>query len=72
MELAKTGDIGKICVPNALATFKEYLNDFASPETKAIAENFLKEEMEELPVSTKKKVVKMIERVDNGERDVFF
>lgn len=41
MELAKSGNIGKICTPNALATFQEYLNDFASNETKVIAENFL-------------------------------
>lgn len=40
MELAKSGNIGKICTPNALATFQEYLNDFASNETKVIAEDF--------------------------------
>ena len=31
MELAKSGNIGKICAPNGMATFEEYLNDFASP-----------------------------------------
>jgi len=72
MELAKTGNIGKICVPNALATFKEYLNDFASDETKEAAENFLEEEIKKVEGTTRNKVDKMIERVDNGERDVFF
>ncbi|MBI9073401.1 MAG: [FeFe] hydrogenase H-cluster radical SAM maturase HydG [Melioribacteraceae bacterium] len=72
MALAKTGKIGKLCAPNALATFKEYLNDFASEETKKTAlaaiEKFIKNEDEAL----QNKINKMIERVDKGERDVFF
>jgi 2-iminoacetate synthase len=72
MELAKTGNIGKICVPNALATFKEYLNDFASEETKETAKEFLEEEIEKVEGTTRNKVDKMIDRVDKGERDVFF
>ncbi|UCH65958.1 MAG: [FeFe] hydrogenase H-cluster radical SAM maturase HydG [Ignavibacterium sp.] len=72
MELAKTGNIGKICVPNALATFKEYLNDFASEETKETAREFLDEEIKKVEGATRNKVDKMIDRVDKGERDVFF
>jgi 2-iminoacetate synthase len=72
MELAKTGTIGKICVPNALTTFKEYLNDFASDETKKTSEEFLKKEIEKVKQPTRDKVEKMIARVDEGERDVFF
>jgi 2-iminoacetate synthase len=72
MELAKTGNIGKICVPNALATFKEYLNDFASEETKETAKEFLEEEIEKVEGTTRNKVDKMSDRVDKGERDVFF
>ena len=34
MDLAKPGLIQKFCQPNALVTFKEYLEDYASPETK--------------------------------------
>jgi len=72
MELAKTGNIGKICVPNAISTFKEYVNDFASPETKEVALNLLNEEINSIDGVTKSKVEKMIERVDAGERDVYF
>lgn len=72
MALAKTGNIGKICVPNALATFEEYLNDFASDETVKQGKEFLESEIERQNEQTKKKVRQMIERVDNGERDVFF
>jgi len=72
MELAKSGNIGKLCVPNALATFKEYAIDFASKETKEAAEKFITNEIENLDGATKRKTEEMIKKVDNGERDVFF
>lgn len=71
MELAKSGNIGKICVPNALATFKEYLNDFALDETKVVGEKFLDEEVEKSNGTIKNKTKVMIERVDEGERDIY-
>jgi 2-iminoacetate synthase len=71
MELAKSGSIGKICVPNAMATFEEYLNDFASDGTKDIGKNFLDDELGKIEGVTKKKTIKMIERVDKGERDIY-
>jgi len=72
MELAKSGNIGKICVPNAISTFQEYVNDYASVETKRTAEVFIKNEIESKESVTKKKIYNMLERVNNGERDVFF
>ena len=71
MELAKSGNIGKLCTPNALASFKEYLNDFASIDTKNIAEEFMEKEIEEINGTTRKKVEKMIAQVNAGERDVY-
>lgn len=72
MEFAKSGTIGLMCVPNAISTFQEYANDFASGETKQAAESFIKNEMEKLEGATKHKTEKMVERVNNGEKDVFF
>jgi 2-iminoacetate synthase len=72
MELAKSGDIGKLCVPNAISTFKEYLIDYASDETKSVADKFVENEIEKLSGTTKTKTEKMINRVKDGERDVFF
>ncbi|MDP4192905.1 MAG: [FeFe] hydrogenase H-cluster radical SAM maturase HydG, partial [Bacteroidota bacterium] len=72
MELAKSGDIGKICVPNALSTFKEYLIDFASDGTSSVGEEFLNEQISRVNGTTNSKIKKMIERVENGERDVYF
>jgi len=72
MELAKSGNIGKLCVPNAISTFKEYTNDFASTETKIVADEFIQNETEKLEGATKHKTENMLERVNSGERDVFF
>ena len=72
MELAKSGNIGKLCVPNALSTFKEYSNEFASAATKETAEKFIIKEIEGLDGATKRKTDEMIKRVNGGERDVFF
>jgi 2-iminoacetate synthase len=33
MDLAKPGLIKQFCLPNAMLTFKEYLEDYATPET---------------------------------------
>lgn len=38
MHLVKSQQIGNCCDPNALMTLKEYLEDYASPETRAKGE----------------------------------
>ncbi|KAF0152564.1 MAG: thiamine biosynthesis protein ThiH [Ignavibacteria bacterium] len=72
MEFAKSGTINLMCVPNAISTFQEYTNDFASEATKETAEAFIKSETEKLKGATKLKTEKMVKRVNNGEKDVFF
>ena len=72
MELAKSGKIGEICTPNALATFKEYLLDFASDTYSEKSENELLRQVENLPEKERRATKKMIEKLNNGERDVFF
>jgi 2-iminoacetate synthase len=42
MDLAKPGLIKEYCMPNAIFTFREYLNDFATPETKEKGMKLLK------------------------------
>jgi len=72
MELAKAGNIGKLCVHNAISTFKEYANDFASVETKIVANTFIQNEIEKFNGTTKHKTEEMLKRVNNGEKDVYF
>ena len=43
MDLARPGEIKDHCQPNALATFREYLDDFASPETRAAGEAMIRD-----------------------------
>ena len=44
MRLAKSGQIGNVCQPNALMTLKEYLLDYASPDTRKIGEEVIRRE----------------------------
>jgi 2-iminoacetate synthase len=71
MELAKSGNIGKICEPNAIVTFEEYLNDFANDETKKLGKEFIQNELEKMPEKIRKKTDEMLKRLDEGERDVY-
>ena len=72
MELARSGNIGKLCVPNAISTFDEYLIDYASDSTKKVGGDFVTREIEKLDGVTKSKTLKMQERVESGERDVYY
>ena len=51
MEYAIPGFIQNMCTPNALLTLQEYLSDFASPETKAVGEALIQEEVAKLSQS---------------------
>jgi len=49
MSLCKTGQILNCCHPNALMTLAEYLEDYASPETKAKGYRMIDEELTKIP-----------------------
>ncbi len=75
MDLLRSGKEGNFCKLNAVLTFKEWLLDFASPETRRIGEELLKKEQEEI----KQKLPGIydtfkdyIQRIENGERDLYF
>ncbi|MBD3410381.1 MAG: [FeFe] hydrogenase H-cluster radical SAM maturase HydG, partial [Ignavibacteriales bacterium] len=71
MELAKSGAIGKICGPNALITFKEYLIDYGSEETKREGEAFIQKELAKQPDATRRKIEEAMAKLEAGEHDVF-
>ncbi len=48
MSLVKSGQIANCCLPNALMTLKEYLEDYASPETCRKGEEVIKRELEHI------------------------
>ncbi len=49
MSLCKSGQILNCCHPNALMTLSEYLEDYASPETKAIGYDMIARELGRIP-----------------------
>lgn len=72
MSITKQGKIHNLCMPNAILTFKEYLLDYASPETRAEASYLIDKELMALPnEQVREKVKGMLERIEAGERDLF-
>lgn len=74
MDLLRDGTEGKFCKLNAILTFREWLDDFASEETKKIAEPVIKQEIAEVQEKMPKMYPKLIEyytRIQNGERDLY-
>ena len=57
MSLCKSGQIQNCCHPNALMTLKEYLMDYASPETKAIGDKLIEREALNVPNEKARAVV---------------
>lgn len=73
MELLKSRQIVNCCHPNALMTLKEYLEDYASLETKAVGEKLIAEELKTIPnENVRKKAREYIENIHNGARDFRF
>lgn len=73
MTLLKNGQISNCCLPNALLTLKEYLKDYASPETRAKGEAMIKRLLNDVP-NEKARVTaaKYLDAIENGERDFRF
>jgi len=73
MPLAKSGQIGNCCLPNALLTFEEYLKDYADDELKEIGQKMIDEEINNVPNEKQRvKAVAYLNRIRNGERDLRF
>ncbi len=75
MELLRSGKEGQFCKLNAILTFREWLDDFASPETKIAGEKIIAKEMKEvekrLP-SFYPKLIEYYKKIEHGERDIYF
>lgn len=73
MRLAKNGQIGNICQPNAMMTLKEYLEDYAGAETKELGERLILEQVEQIKNSKVKQLVKdRLVDMKEGQRDFKF
>ncbi len=73
MSLCKAGQIQNCCHPNALMTLQEYLEDYASPDTKAIGEALIHREMANIPKEKVRQIaLDHIQHIKMGERDFRF
>lgn len=73
MKLLKSGQIVNCCHPNALMTLKEYLEDYASEETKKEGEALIEKELEKItnPI-VREKAREYIDSIHLGKRDFRF
>ena len=70
MHLVKAGKIANCCGPNALLTLKEYLDDYASSETKAKGEQFILKELNKLNNNEVRKMIEdRLKEIEKGSRD---
>jgi 2-iminoacetate synthase len=75
MDLLRSGAEGKFCKLNAVITYREWLDDFASPETKQIGESIILREIEQIKNTMPDVYPTFIEhyqRTARGERDIYF
>lgn len=71
MELAKKGFIQEFCHPNSLFTFKEYLQDYASEATQQLGMPLIHSEVEAFPAKRRDIIASRLQRIEQGERDLY-
>lgn len=73
MDLAKPGLIKQFCLPNAMFTFNEYLQDFASEPLRLKGKELIKSMFAEVgKPDLLPKIEDNLCKIDNGERDIYF
>ena len=73
MSLCKSGQIQNCCHPNALITLKEFLEDYASEETRKIGEEMIAKELLTIPNEKVRGIAsKYINEIVGGKRDFRF
>ena len=73
MSLVKSGQIANCCQPNALMTLKEYLEDYASVETKAVGDVMIGRELQNVPNEKVRAIAEQnLKDICNGKRDFRF
>ena len=75
MDLLRAGTEGKYCKLNAITTFKEWLLDFASENTAKIGNALIERELNDVKKKMPRaypKLKEYLDRIENGERDLYF
>lgn len=73
MDVCKSKQIQNFCHPNAIITLKEYLQDYATPQTQKVGEKLITQELETLANEhLKTQTAEFLKKIENGERDFRF
>lgn len=73
MKLVKSGQIANCCQPNALMTLKEYLEDYASEDTKRKGLALIDKEIERVTnPKVKEQAIANLKAIESGSRDFRF
>lgn len=73
MSLVKSGQIANCCQPNALMTLQEYLEDYASEETRRRGEAVIQRELEKVASDKiRAAAARNLEEIRRGKRDFRF
>ncbi|MCX7882115.1 MAG: [FeFe] hydrogenase H-cluster radical SAM maturase HydG [Brevinematales bacterium] len=73
MDLARPGLIQKFCMPNGIFSFREYLEDYASPQTKEKGLRLIAHLVSEIKDhNLKTKTQKGLTEIMEGKRDVYY
>lgn len=75
MDMLKCGTEGEFCKLNAIITYREWLDDFGSEETKQVAEPLIRKEIAEVKEKNPKMfnmLMEFYEKTEKGARDLYF
>jgi len=73
MSLCKSGQIQNCCLPNALLTLQEYLEDYAADKTKRIGEEMIRRRLSEIGSEKVRAVAEeRLKKTKLGQRDLYF
>lgn len=73
MSLCKSGQIQNCCLPNALMTLKEYLEDYANPDTAKTGMELIRKELKNIPNEKVRSIIEAhLNDIHSGKRDFRF
>lgn len=73
MALAKSGQIQNVCQPNAILTFKEFLEDYASPATREAGEKAISDHLHQISDANIRRLTEeRLKLIETGQRDLYF
>lgn len=72
MEFSVPGFIKRFCTPNAILTLSEYICDYAGPEVAVKGWKVIEKNIEKLEPQVAASTREKIDKIKNGERDLYF